>query len=179
MDSECGRYWFVNGSYRWKFKQIFKNQVSQGKISWVRGNTWANAQATLVCLKFNFDLHIGLLLNFQSEISSKFNVSHAFGSKTQEINSMKPFSFNIVFQQYKEHASICLNNFNFYFNDEIVQSLITIAHRSKHYEITLVHPYLSKGFPILPRLVPRDVVWKVSMWQNRTCHHGNIGPTPL
>ncbi len=107
-------------------------------------------QATLVCLKLDFGLHFGFLLNFQSENSSKFNFSHTFGSKTQEINSMKPFSYNIVFQQYKEHASICLNNFSFYFNDKIVQSLITIAQRSKHYEITLLHPYLSNGFPMLP-----------------------------
>jgi hypothetical protein len=117
-------------------------------------------QATLVSLKFDFGSHFGFFLKFQSENSSKFNVSHTFDSKTQEINSMKPFSFNLVFQQYKEHASICLNNFSLYFNDEIVQSLITIAHSSKHYELTLLHTYLSKGFPIL---VPRDVVWKVSM----------------
>jgi hypothetical protein len=109
-----------------------------------------NGQATLVCLKFDFGLHFGFLLYFQSENSSKFNVSHTFDSKTQEINLMQPFSFYIVFQQYKEHASICLNNLGFYFNDEIVQSLITIAHRSKHYEITLLHLYLSKGFPMLP-----------------------------
>jgi len=100
--------------------------------------------------EIDFGSHFGLLLNFQSENSSKFNVSHTFNSKTQEINSMKPFSFNVVFQQYKEHASICLNNFSLYFNDEIVQSLITIAHSSKHYEITLLHTYLSKGFPMLP-----------------------------
>jgi hypothetical protein len=33
---------FLSDFSRWKFKYIPKNQVLEGKISWGRGNTWAN-----------------------------------------------------------------------------------------------------------------------------------------
>jgi len=41
----CGRDWFLSDFCCWKFKQIpKKNQVLEGKISWGRGNTWANCK---------------------------------------------------------------------------------------------------------------------------------------
>ncbi len=124
-------------------------------------------QVTLVSLKFDFCSHFGFLLNFQSENSSNFNVSHNFGSKTQEINSMRPFSFNIVFQQYKEHASICLNNFSFYLMTKLFKFwyLLHIGlNVMKSPYCTHIYLRASRCYPIL---VPQDVVSKVSMWQNK------------
>jgi hypothetical protein len=44
LDSECEKYWNI---FKWfllmKIQNKFqKNQVLEGKISWGRGNTWAN-----------------------------------------------------------------------------------------------------------------------------------------
>jgi hypothetical protein len=53
-----GRDWLLSDFCHWKFKEIPKNQVLEGKISWGRGNTWANAQATLVNIKRCWFLYI-------------------------------------------------------------------------------------------------------------------------
>jgi len=77
LDSECGRYWFWSDFYRWKFEEIPKNLVLEGKINWGRGNTWANDTGHTSMNKVTYLFETEKMFAYHSYMSSKtLHLSH-------------------------------------------------------------------------------------------------------